>query len=41
VGTKKAARDEALSTLRKRMRGLITELEQLLSGDDARCARSA
>jgi hypothetical protein len=36
VGVKKAARDTAVKTLRKRMRGLITELKQLLSGDDAR-----
>jgi len=36
VGVKRAARDSAVKTLRKRMRGLITELKQLLSGDDAR-----
>jgi hypothetical protein len=36
VGTKKAARDAGVKTLRKRMRGLITELTQLLPGDDAR-----
>jgi hypothetical protein len=36
VGTKKDARNAAANVLRKRMRGLITELEQLVSGDDAR-----
>ena len=36
LGTKKTARTAAVSPLRKRMRGLITELTQLLPGDDAR-----
>jgi hypothetical protein len=36
AGTKKGLRNAAVKTLRKRMRGLITELKQLLPGDDAR-----
>src|SRR4051812_23213053 len=36
VGTKKAERDAALKTLSARGRGLLRELKQLLSGDDAR-----
>jgi hypothetical protein len=36
VGVKKASRDTAVKALRTRMRGLITELTQLLPGDDAR-----
>jgi hypothetical protein len=36
VGTKRATRDAAAKTLRTRLRGLITELKQLLPGDDAR-----
>jgi hypothetical protein len=38
VGEKKAARSAATKRLRKRMRGLIAELKQLLPGDDARWA---
>jgi hypothetical protein len=36
IGTKKTARNTAVTALRKRMRGLIAELTQLLPGDDAR-----
>lgn len=36
LGTKKAARNTAVKTLRKRMRGLNTELKQLLPGNDPR-----
>jgi hypothetical protein len=36
LATKKGLRDTAVNTLRKRMRGLITELMQLLPGDDGR-----
>jgi hypothetical protein len=36
IGMKKAERDTALTALRARGRGLITELKQLMSGDDAR-----
>ena len=36
VGTKKAARDTALKALRKQARGLVTELKQLLPGNDPR-----
>ena len=36
VGLKKAQRDDALNVLRARGRGLIKELRQLMSGDDAR-----
>ena len=35
-GTKRADRDTALKALRARGRGLITELKQLMPGDDAR-----
>lgn len=36
VGTAKAARDTTIESLRNRMRGLVTELDQLLSDDDPR-----
>jgi hypothetical protein len=36
VAIKKALRDAALKAMRKRLRGLVTELKQLMAGDDGR-----